>query len=104
MFAIFHHYTQWSWDNLPNKLTESVHMTLDTPTCMDDSTSFNDTDMNTRDCAETSEVIPVHTTQGTQIYRLRLTAEPNLPPMFHSIAKAGVEDFKRSTKKNTGKA
>ena len=26
------------------------------------------------------------------------TAEPNLPPIFHSIAKAGVEEFKRSTK------
>ena len=48
MFAIFHHYTQWSWDNLPKELTESVHMTLDTPTCMDDTMSSNNaTDINT---------------------------------------------------------
>ena len=26
------------------------------------------------------------------------TAEPQLPPIFHSIARAGVEKFKRSTK------
>ena len=140
MFAIFHHYTQWSWDNLPKELTESVHMTLDTPTCMDDAMSSNDTDINTQEYTERSEAIPVHTTQGTQIYRLQKqieevlgrcrslafltndsvclqqaltqcktvmdtlmssatdTAEPNLPPIFHSIAKAGVEEFKRSTK------
>ena len=29
MFAIFHHYTKWSWDNLPKELTCSSHMTLD---------------------------------------------------------------------------
>ena len=29
MFAIFRHFPQWSWDNLPNTLTNSPHMTLD---------------------------------------------------------------------------
>ena len=140
MFAIFHHYTQWNWDNLPKELTESVHMTLDTPMCVDDAVSSNDTDINIQECSEASEAIPVHTTQGTQIYRLQKqieavlgqckslvfltndsvclqqaltrcktvmdtlmssaadTAEPHLPPVFHSIAKAGVEEFKHTTK------
>lgn len=140
MFAIFHHYTQWSWDSLPKELTESVHMTLDTPICMDDAVSSNDTDIIMQEYAERSQAIPVHSTQGTQIYRLQKqieevlgrcrslafltndplclqqaltqcktvmdtlmssaadTAEPHLPPIFHSIAKAGVEEFKCSTK------
>jgi hypothetical protein len=139
MFAIFHHYTQWSWDSLPKELTESIHMTLDTPTCMDDVMTSNDTDVITQECSERTQAIPKHSTPGTQIYRLqnklekywvdaRLafltndplclqqaltqcktvmdtlmisaadTAQPHLPPIFHSIAKAGVEEFKCSTK------
>lgn len=140
MFAIFHHYTQWSWDSLPKELTESIHMTLDTPTCMDDVMSSNDTDVITQECSERTQAIPVHSTQGTQIYRLQKQIEeilgrcrslafltnnplclqqaltqcktvmdtlmtsaadatkPHLPPIFHSIAKAGVEEFKCSTK------
>ena len=140
MFAIFHHYTQWSWNSLPKELTESVHMTLDTPTCMDNVMSSNDADIITQECSEMTQEIPVHSTQGTQIYRLQKqieeilgrcrslafltndpsclqqaltqcktvmdtlmtsaadTAQPHLPPIFHSIAKAGVEEFKCSTK------
>ena len=64
MFAIFHHFTQWSWDNLPKELTESVHMTLDTSTHTDDAVSSNDTDNNTQECTERTEAIPVHTTHG----------------------------------------
>ena len=137
---MFHHYAQWSWDSLPKELTESVHMTLDTPTYMDDVMSSNDADIITQECSERTQAIPVHSTQGTQIYRLQKqieeilgrcrslafltndplclqqgltqcktvldtlmtsaadTAQPHLPPVFHSIAKAGVEEFKCSTK------
>ena len=35
---------------------------------------------------------------GTLMSSAADTAEPNLPPIFHSIAQAGVEEFKRSTK------
>ena len=52
--------TQWSWDSLPKELTESVYMTLDTPICMDDAMSSNDTDIIMQEYAEKSQAIPVH--------------------------------------------
>ena len=30
MFAIFHHFTEWSWNNLPSRLVNAEHLTLDT--------------------------------------------------------------------------
>ena len=60
MFVVFNHYPKWNWDSLPKELTESVHMTLDNPSCTDNG-RFDDPDSGIPEHMERSETIPVHT-------------------------------------------
>ena len=84
MFAIFHHFPQWSWDNLPNTLTNSHHMTLDHDltnssehgcTIYSDNEQEADHGVEVSACSSTSsnttQYIPVKTTEGAQVIDFR---------------------------------
>ena len=92
MFAVFHHFPKWSWDDLPKALTNSPHMTLDqnltdasedsfTPTC----TLYGDNEQELGNSEEinacsfpssnTTQAIPAKITEGAQVYRLQKQLE-----------------------------
>ena len=90
MFAIFHHYPKWSWDDLPSDLTNSSHMTLDQQAIaqVEDSTMIGTTDMNDHDNSEerlsspgtptTTGLLPSKTSEGKQLYRLQKALKKHL--------------------------
>ncbi len=158
MFAIFHHFPKWSWNDLPLELTDAAHMLLDThATCAvpnqppteracDVHESFNDgvDEPNSQSPNPSSTpaggLIPPRTTHGRQIYSLQkkledtlgrcrtlafltcdipaletalqqcngvldtlatvatTTSGPSTPPVFHAISKAGVDEFRATSK------
>ena len=87
MFAVFHHFPQWTWNSLPKTLTNAPHMTL---TCtlndplMD--VPYSDVDTLDGDVGEnndtyqssTTQPIPTKTTEGAQVYRLQKQVEETL--------------------------
>ena len=95
MFAIFHHYPSWSWDDLPATLTSSSHLTLDHEASTEvqyklTSKIYNETGMF-HDVAETNASLespytptqpttplPIRTSDGRQVYRLQKNIEETL--------------------------
>ena len=154
MFAVFHHYPKWTWDDLPKELTNSTHMTLDQQAIAEEENCTAICNARTNEDDDNSEgflpslttstatgLIPSKTSEGKQVYRLQKSIEeavgqcrtlafltndlPTLetalqqcktvietlvssattslglhtPPVFHAIAKAGVEQFKKDNKR-----
>ena len=92
MFAVFHHYPAWTWNNLPLQLTESAHMLLDADATgvlyhqsLTEAFSVEDEAINDNTCAQlqsagpcTSGPIPPSTTQGKKLYSLQKRLEESL--------------------------
>ncbi len=87
MFAVFHHFPQWTWKSLPKTLTNAPHMTLScshplvsshTQTLHSDD---NELYIHVDDTGEDSvtptvtQPIPTKTTDGAQVYRLQKQVE-----------------------------
>ena len=83
MFAIFHHYPEWSWDDLPKELTNSSHMTLDQQAIaqLENCTAICNAGMSEDDNSEvflpspatttTTGLLPSKTSEGKQVHRLQ---------------------------------
>ena len=100
MFAIFHHYRSWSWDDLPATPTNSSHLTLDHETSTEvqhklTTKIYNGTGMfhNVAEANPSLESpstptpftptppttpLPIQTSDGRQVYRLRKNIEETL--------------------------
>ena len=75
LFAIFHHFPKWSWEDLPTTLTEAAHMILDSVTeCSTDQVT-GEVDMEVPDPHSQGQQIPRPVTNGAQIYRLQKQIE-----------------------------
>ena len=85
MFAIFHHFPQWTWKSLPKTLTNAPHMTLSCshpliPSHTEKSHSDADelyvhVDDTGEDNVSPTQPIPTKTTDGAQVYRLQKQVE-----------------------------
>ena len=86
MFAVFNNFPQWSWDDLPKKLTNSTHMTLDQQAIaqVENSTGSCSVEMSEEvfppspATPTTTGLLPTKTTEGKQVYRLQKSIEESL--------------------------
>ena len=94
MFAIFHHYPTWSWDDLPATVTTSSHLTLDhetttqvqqglTPKICNETEMFQDVNeasvsLDTSSTPPTTTPLPIRICDGRQVYRLQKKIEETL--------------------------
>ena len=77
MFSIFNHFA-WNWSNLPNALTQSAYMTLETHLLETDQLSCQELDKGIFDCNEMevsdknpAEEIPLYQPKGTRLLGLQ---------------------------------
>ena len=91
MFAIFHYYPKWSWNDLPVALTNSPHLTLDHVTTAQIehrlvpeiySEAVEDvlvsTSLESPSTVQATTPLPIKSTDGRQVYKLQKNIEETL--------------------------